>query len=71
MSWANELVPPRASLRSLLAELTSAWRLYRQARVPLRERGAFLVLHALQLCAYRAGWNAGLRDLRDSEVGDR
>lgn len=59
MSWANELIPPPLSPRTVGAELWSAWASYRQHRLPLRDSFAFLCLRVLQRVAYNAGWHAG------------
>ena len=66
MSRARELVPPKLSIKSLLAELASAWGLYSQARMPVREKVLFLSLRTIQYLAYYAGWEAGVRHARGS-----
>ena len=56
MSWANELIPPRLSPKTLAAELRSAWISYRRYSLPMRDRLVFLCLRILQRLAYNAGW---------------
>ena len=65
LSWANEVFPLRLSPRSLWTDLTSTWRSYRDSRVPVSGRVAFLGLRGLQRIAYDAGWHRGIRDVRD------
>lgn len=65
MSWANELVPPRLSLRAISADLLADWRIYQRERVPFRDRLVFLFLRVSQRIAYNLGWNNGIRRKRE------
>ena len=65
MSWANELVPLRITLRSIWEDLRASWKLYKLANVPISDRAAFLALRVLQRVAYNAGWKAGIRTVHD------
>ena len=59
MSWADELLPAVPTPWRVARDLAGCWRLYGEARLPLRRRFAFLTLRLVQRLAYWTGWTAG------------
>jgi hypothetical protein len=66
VSWHSELVPPPLTPWNVASDLLDAWRLYRKAQLPLRERVAFLTLRLIQRVSYGVGWLDGLRTSSES-----
>lgn len=56
LSWIDELVPQVPTPTRLRTYLADAYRLYRDAGVPLARRPVFLLMHAGQRVAYWLGW---------------